>query len=121
MGNGRRHQKKDTSSSNNSLTLLARNVDDLTGFNWLNSGNAATSFGRTGGTYTFPATEPRHQLLITGNAGDTLSVPDGTWSNAGTVIFSGTTFSGFSGTYNVWNLGLRQLLVHDSLTVSGLP
>jgi hypothetical protein len=110
-----------TGSGNNSLSLLARDVDDLTGFNWLNSDNAATSFGRTGGTYILSATEQRHQLLINGNAGDTLSVTDGTWTNAGTVIFNGTTFSGFSGTYNVWNIdNTRQLLVHNSLTVSGL-
>jgi hypothetical protein len=110
-----------TGSGNNTLTLLARDVDDLTDFNWLNRSNASSSFGQTGGTYSFPVTEQRHQLLINGNAGDTLTVPDGTWTNAGTVIFNGTTFSGFSGTYNVWNLGLRQLLVHNSLTVSGLP
>jgi hypothetical protein len=111
-----------TGSGINTLTLLARDVDDLTGFNWLNSGNAATRFGRTGGTYILPATEQRHQLLITGDTGDTLSVTDGTWTNAGTVIFNGTTFSGFSGTYNVWNLDTtRQLLVHSSLTVNGLP
>jgi hypothetical protein len=84
-----------TSSSNNSLTLLARNVDDLTGFNWLNSGNAATSFGRTGGTSILPATEHRHQLLINGNAGDTFSATDGTWTKAGNVMFNGTIFSGF--------------------------
>ena len=110
-----------TGSGNNTLTLLARDVDDLTGFNWLNSGNASSSFGRTGGTYSNPATEQRHQLLINGNAGDTLTVTDGTWTNAGTVIFNGTTFSGFSGTYNVWTLDTRQLLVHNSLTVRGLP
>ena len=39
---------------------------------------------------------------------------------AGTAIFSGS-FSGLSGTYNVWNLGFHQLLVHSSVTTSGLP
>jgi hypothetical protein len=58
--------------------------------------------------------------VITGDAGDSFTATDGTWSNAGTAIFSGS-FSGLSGTYNVWNLGFHQLLVHSSLTTSGLP
>jgi hypothetical protein len=59
--------------------------------------------------------------VITGNAGDSFTALDGTWTNAaGTAIFSGS-FSGLSGTYNVWNLGFHQLLVHSSVTTSGLP
>ncbi len=58
--------------------------------------------------------------MISGDAGDNLTVTNGTWTNAGTVIFSGS-FSSLSGTYNVWNLANEQLLVHSSLTVSGLP
>lgn len=56
-----------------------------------------------------------------GKVGDTLSVPDGTWTLACILIFNGTIFSGFSVTCNVWNLDTRQFLVHDSLTASGLP
>ncbi|MFM9100208.1 MAG: integrin alpha, partial [Cyanobium sp.] len=108
-----------TGSGNHSLSLAQRDIDDITGFNWLNSATAA-GFGRSGGSYSFAATEQRRQLVISGNAGDSLSVTDGTWSNAGTVIFSGS-FSGLSGTYNVWNLANEQLLVHNSLSVSGLP
>ena len=52
----------------------------------------------TGGIYSLGNPEQRHQLVITGDA-----------------IFSGS-FSGLSGTYNVWNLGFRQLLVHSSVT-----
>ena len=58
--------------------------------------------------------------MITGNAGDSFTATDGTWTNAGTAVFSGS-FSGLSGTYNVWNLGFQQLRVHHSLTTSGLP
>ncbi|MFM7550361.1 MAG: hypothetical protein ACKO8I_16135, partial [Cyanobacteriota bacterium] len=108
-----------TGSGNNSLLLAKRDVDDLTGFNWLNSASAA-GFGRSGGTYALPATERRRQLVISGNAGDSLTVPDGTWTNAGTVIFSGS-FSGLSGTYNVWNLANEQLLVSSAIRSSGLP
>ncbi len=107
-----------TGSGNNSLALARRDVDDITGFNWLNSGTAA-NFGRSGGTYALPPTERRRQLVISGNAGDNLTVTNGTWSNAGTVIFNGS-FSGLSGTYNVWNLAHEQLLVSSAITVSGL-
>jgi hypothetical protein len=108
-----------TGSGNNSLSLAKRDVDDITGFNWLN-GSTAAGFGRSGGTYTLPATERRRQLVISGNAGDSLTVADGTWTNAGTAIFNGS-FSGLSGTYNVWNLANEQLLVSSSITVGGLP
>jgi hypothetical protein len=108
-----------TGSGNNTLTLATRDVDDLTGFNWLNSTTAA-SLGRTGGTYGLPATEQRRQLVISGNAGDSVAVTDGTWTNAGTISFDGTT-PGLSGTYNVWNLDYEQLLVGSNISVTGLP
>ncbi|MFW6730722.1 MAG: beta strand repeat-containing protein [Synechococcus sp.] len=108
-----------TGFGNNSLSLTRSDVDDITGFNWLN-GSTATSFGRIGGSYALPAIEQRRQLVISGNAGDTLSVVDGTWTNAGTVIFSGSTAS-LIGTYNIWNLPSEQLLISGAITVSGLP
>ncbi|MEB3320151.1 MAG: Calx-beta domain-containing protein, partial [Cyanobium sp.] len=107
-----------TGTGNNSLSLAKRDVDDLTGFNWLNSTTAA-GLGRTGGTYVLQPTERRRQLVITGNAGDSLSVTGGTWTNAGTAIFKGS-FTSLSGTYNVWNLPNEQLLVSSSITVNGL-
>ena len=78
--------------------------------------------GRASGTYSFPATERRHQLLITGNAGDSLAVSGATWTNAGTVIFNGSFSGSLNGTFNVWNsaAGLGQLLVNTSLATSGL-
>ena len=57
--------------------------------------------------------------MITGNAGDSLTVTSGNWSNAGTVIFNGS-FTSLSGTYNVWNLSNEQLLISTSITVNGL-
>ena len=108
-----------TGSGNNSLSMAARDVDDITGFNWLNSGTA-NSYGKTGGGYGLAATEHRHQLVVTGNSGDSLTVTDGTWTSAGTLIFSGT-FSSLSGTYNVWNLDFKQLIVQNSITTTGLP
>ncbi|MFO0039070.1 MAG: beta strand repeat-containing protein [Synechococcaceae cyanobacterium] len=108
-----------TGSGNNSLSLSFVDLADLSPFSWLNS-TTANGLGRTGGTYSLAASEQRHQLVITGNAGDSFTANDGTWSNAGTAIFSGS-FSGLSGTYNVWNLGFHQLLIHDSVSTSGLP
>ena len=111
-----------TGSGNNNLSLALRDIQDLSGFNWLNS-DTASGLGRTGGTYTLPGVERRHQLLVGGNAGDSLSVSAGTtWSNAGTAIFSGVSGGPLAGTYNVWNSasGLAQLLVATSLTTTGL-
>jgi hypothetical protein len=108
-----------TGSGDNSLSLSLADLADLSPFSWLNS-TTASGLGRTGGTYSLADPEQRHQLVITGNAGDSFTATDGTWSNAGTAIFSGS-FSGLSGTYNVWNLGFHQLLVHNTLTTSGLP
>ncbi|MFM7229849.1 MAG: beta strand repeat-containing protein, partial [Cyanobacteriota bacterium] len=108
-----------TGTGNNSLLMAQRDVDDITGFNWLNGATAA-GFGLIGGTYILPATERRRQLVISGDIGDSLTVSDGTWSNAGTLMFSGS-FAGLSGTYNVWNLANEQLLVSSTINSTGLP
>ena len=108
-----------TGSGNNSLSLSLADLADLSPFNWLNS-TTSGGFGRSGGSYSLANPEQRHQLVITGNAGDSFTATDGTWTNAGTATFSGS-FSGLSGTYNVWNLGFHQLLVHSSVSTSGLP
>jgi Ca2+-binding RTX toxin-like protein len=108
-----------TGSGDNSLALSLTDLANLSPFNWFNS-TSASGLGHTGGTYSLADPEQRHQLVITGNAGDSFTASDGTWSNDGTAIFSGS-FSGLSGTYNVWNLGFHQLLVHSALTTSGLP
>ena len=111
-----------TDSGNNSLSLGLRDIQDLSGFNWLNSATAA-GLGRTGGSYTFSATERRHQLLISGNTGDSLSVSvsGSSWTNTNTnVTFSGSSGGPLSGTYNVWNSssGMAQLFIINSITPS---
>jgi len=110
-----------TGSGNNSLSLGLADIRDLAGFNWLNSTTAA-DLGFSSGTYTLPATSARHQLLITGNAGDSLTGLDGTWSNAGTISGSGSFGATFSGSFNVLesSTGLAQLFVHNSITRTGL-
>ena len=108
-----------TGSGDNSLSLSLADLADLSPFNWLNS-TTASGLGHSGGTYSLADPVERHQLVITGNTGDRFTATDGNWNNSGTAIFSGS-FSGLSGTYNVWNLGFHQLLVHSSVTTSGLP
>jgi Ca2+-binding RTX toxin-like protein len=103
-------------SGNNSLKLAARDIDDITGFNWFNSTNAA-SLGRTGGTYVLATTEQRHQLMISGNSGDSLVIPSAfsSWTNGGTVVFSNVITT--AGTYDVWNQGSRQLIVQNLISI----
>ena len=106
-----------TGSGNNSLSLGLADLRDLSPFNWLNSSTAA-ALGFANSSYTLANTEQRHQLLITGDTGDSFIALDGIWSNAGTLTGSGA----LSGTYNVWNSssGLGQLLVNSTLTTNGL-
>ena len=65
-----------TGSGNNSLTLALRDIQDLSGFNWLNSATAA-ALGFSSGSFTIPSLQKRHQLLITGNAGDAFTASNG--------------------------------------------
>jgi hypothetical protein len=108
-------------SGNNSLSLGLADIRDLAGFNWLNSSTAA-ALGFSSGTYALPATSARHQLLITGNAGDSLTGLDGTWTNAGTISGNGSFGATFNGSFNVFesSTGLAQLFVHNSITRTGL-
>ncbi|MFN9659462.1 MAG: hypothetical protein ACK6BC_03655 [Cyanobacteriota bacterium] len=106
------------STGANALSLELRDIQDLTGFNWLNSGTAA-SLGFARGSLSFPALQRRHQLLIGGNGADSLTVSATsplTWTNAGTITGSGS----FVGSFNVWNSGRgqAQLLVHTSIAHS---
>jgi hypothetical protein len=103
-----------TGLGNNNLKLAIKDIQDVTGYNGINSATAS-SFGFASGSYSFAAIEARHQLVVTGNAGDSLTVADGIWTNLGTVT-SGSLI------YNAWNSnsGLVQLLVISSLTTSGL-
>ena len=103
-----------TGSGNNNLKLALKDIQDLSGFSTINSATAA-GLGFSNGTYQFALTETRHQLVVTGNAGDQLTVTDGSWTNLGTVTTGSVSF-------NVWNSssGLSQLLVNTLLSTSGL-
>jgi hypothetical protein len=103
-----------TGSGNNTLKLAIKDIQDLTGFNGINRATAS-GLGFSNGSYSFAAIEARHQLVVSGNTGDTLWLGDGVWANLGTVTNG-------SGSYNVWNSssGLSQLLVNQLITTTGL-
>lgn len=92
-------------------------IRDLAGFNWLNSTTASVLGFATHGSFSLPSMNQRHQLLITGNAGDSFSVSNGTWSKeAGSITGSGA----LSGTFNIWNSssGQDQLIVNALISAS---
>jgi hypothetical protein len=103
-------------SGANALSLDLRDIQDLTGANWLNR-TTASRLGFAAGSLAIPVLERRHQLLINGNGGDSLTVRSTgsvTWTKAGTITGSGA----FAGNFNVWNSGTgqAQLLVHATIT-----
>jgi Ca2+-binding RTX toxin-like protein len=88
-----------TGSGNNSLTMSAKDVIDMAGFNQFNIGMAASV--------------NRHQVVIDGNSGDTLSIPDiaTNWTYAGTVTNGANTYGVFN------NSAAAQVLVSSELDV----
>ncbi|MCF7965423.1 MAG: FG-GAP-like repeat-containing protein [Methylobacter tundripaludum] len=99
-----------TGSGNNTLTMSLKDVQDMAGMNLINS-STQTALGWSNGTYSFAASEGRHQLIIDGNAGDVATVNGATWTNMGTVSHNATTYT----VYNS-NVGLAQVLVANAVT-----
>jgi hypothetical protein len=101
-----------TGTTTNSLILKRQDVQDLAGMNLINS-STASGLGWSNGSYAFASTEARHQLIIKGDATDSLTVADGTWSFGGTATWNGAT-------YNVYNAysSINQLLVNASIATS---
>jgi hypothetical protein len=104
-----------TGSGDNTLTLELRDLRDLTGFNWLNSSTAAgfgfTEFGPLG------AEETARQLLIKGDAGDSIAMEDGYWTQQlGTLADDSKTYSVY-----LSDSGLEQLFIDELLTITSLP
>jgi hypothetical protein len=96
-----------TGSGDNRVRLTVADVQDMTGMNLINAGNQA-ALGWTNGSYQFPATTRRHQLVIDGDAGDVLAKAEGDWKDMGTVFHG-------SQAYTVWNSngGRAQLLINQ--------
>jgi hypothetical protein len=107
-----------TGSGANSLHLDLAGLRRMASANWLNAGTAA-ALGFRSGSHRLPAAEPRLQLLIHGDAGDSFAIQDGSWSNAGTISGTGA----FAGSFTVLNSngGLEQLIVHDAISTGPLP
>jgi len=104
-----------TGSGNNTLTLALNDVLDMAGMNNFNNAN-----GWADGTYNLAAgganganPERRHQLVIDGNAGD--SVTSSGWGVSVSTVTNG------GHTYVVYNQGLyAQLLIDQNITRSVL-
>ncbi|MHB1215670.1 MAG: beta strand repeat-containing protein, partial [Thiobacillus sp.] len=99
-----------TGSGNNTLTLGLNDVIDMAGMNLINSGTQA-ALDWTNGTYTFAASEGRHQLIIDGDSGDAATINGVNWTSMGTVTHNANS-------YTVYNSdsGLAQVLVADAIT-----
>jgi uncharacterized repeat protein (TIGR02059 family) len=105
-----------TGDGDNTLTLAYNDVLDLAGMNLINA-TTRTALGWTdGGTggYTFAASEGRHQLIVTGDDGDSINESGAFWTNMGTVTNGGNT-------YVVYNSdsGLAQVLIDERVTING--
>jgi hypothetical protein len=104
-----------TGSGNNTLALNVNDVQDVAGMNRINSSSQA-ALGWSNGSYVFPGTVRRHQLIVDGNAGDVLNASEGTWKNVGTVSNNGHTYTVYNSTG-----GRSQVLVNSDITRIGLP
>jgi Ca2+-binding RTX toxin-like protein/alpha-tubulin suppressor-like RCC1 family protein len=87
-----------TGSGNNTLTLNVGDILDMAGMNLFNNGNGWSGLGTI---------VQKHQLVIDGNAGDTVQV-NGAWTNSGSTVSNG------GHTYAVFNAAATaaQLLIN---------
>jgi hypothetical protein len=90
-------------------------VQDVAGMNLINSATQA-ALGWSNGSYVFPATVRRHQLIVDGDTGDTAASAQGAWKNAGTAFNNGHGYT----VYNSLS-GRSQVLVNSDVTRIGLP
>jgi hypothetical protein len=104
-----------TGSGNNTLQINVNDVQDMAGMNLINR-RTQRSLGWSNGSYVFPATVRRHQVIVDGDAGDVVASTANTWIKAGTAFNNGRT-------YIVYNSidGRAQGLVNRDITRIGLP
>ena len=106
----------DLAGSGNSLSLSMREIQSVAGCNWLNS-STASSIELAKGSFPLTALQARHQMLIKGDASNTLTInwsPGVTWATTGTLVGTGTQISRI---YNVWesSFGRAQLIVDSQV------
>ncbi|MFM9969186.1 MAG: putative Ig domain-containing protein [Burkholderiales bacterium] len=95
-----------TGSGNNSVTLSVKDVLDMAGDNSFNNVSFGTGLG---------ATVARHQLVIDGNAGDSVVLSDAAdWTRQGSPIINGAN------SYKVFNhnSAAAQVLVDTDVTIN---
>jgi hypothetical protein len=99
-----------TDTAANTLTLAARDVIDVAGFNSFNTGNGWTN---TTGT-ALSATTAFRQLVVKGNAGDVVNLKTGaSWLSVGTVSDATTSYTVFQSTSTK-----VQVIVQSGVTVN---
>jgi Ca2+-binding RTX toxin-like protein len=93
-----------TGNGNNTLTLDLRDVQDMAGMNSFKDGNGWTGLG---------ASVSLHQLVIDGDAGDSVALTGGVWAATDTVTNGSVT-------YTVYNSddGRAQVLVANTVAFS---
>jgi hypothetical protein len=94
-----------TDTGANTLTLSATDVKDMAGFNSFNPGNGWTGTGMS-------ASVQRHQLVVDGNAADTLASTDA-WALVGDASNGGNSYKVFNST-----TGLSQIIVDTRVVTS---
>ena len=98
-----------TDTTANILTLTVNDVIDMSGMNLFNTTN-----GWTNGTYTLGASVSKHQIIVDGDATDSLIINagNGVWANGGNVTNGAAT-------YNVYNnvASNSQILILDVVGV----
>lgn len=99
-----------TGIGNNTLRVAVSDVQDITGMNLINSRTQA-ALGWRNGSYVFPKTLRRHQLIVDGDAGDTLAAKPGDWRPQGTAFGNGQAYVVFNSVG-----GRAQLLVNTGIT-----
>jgi hypothetical protein len=111
-----------TGSGDNTVLLGHKDVRDMAGMNLINSGTQA-ALGWTNGTYAFPATVRRHQLVVHGNAGDVADLTryGSRWANAGTAFHHGVAYTVFNSDSGSDRLLRTQVLVAGAVTSITAP
>lgn len=96
-----------TDASANSLSLAARDISDMAGFNLFNDSNGWTGLG---------STVQRHQLVVDGTAADILNLKGG----AGLWSVSGAVINNESNTYKVYvnSVAAVQVIADQRINVS---
>lgn len=103
-----------TGSGNNTLTLSAKDVIDMAGFNTFNNANgwADGSYNLAAGGANGINPEQRHQLVIDGNAGDILKLAGSVnWQFVGQVTNAGIAYKVFNDVTSA-----AQLLVNSDIS-----